>query len=473
MSGKEINRGVVLARVQRGELGLRGAAALLGVSYRQAKRLARRYREGGAVALVHGHVGRPSNHARPTLERSAVLALIGAEYGGTVARGPGQRFGPTLVAEHLWCDHGRLVPVPTLRRWMREAGLWSPMRRPPRAHRRRARRAHFGELLQLDGSFHDWLEGRGPDEGRRTCLMTLIDDATGHALGQLHPEETTWAAVAVLRAWITAHGVPRALYVDAKSVYVRAATSAELIAGRVPYTQFGRMCAALGITLIVATSPQAKGRVERVHGTNQDRLVKKLRHAGIATMAAANAYLATTYLSRHNARFAVAPASADDFHLPRDRRVRDADVFCLETPRVLGKDWVVRYDNRALQIQPRGAARRYCAPGTRLLVREQEDGALRVLVQSADGHTHALEWQPAAIRTTAPRAGVSVAAAPTPDAAPSPAHAGRDYWHHATTVDIARHTARKHYNAQRKADAEARRHTMQIPRTITILPSEP
>lgn len=469
MSTREVSRGVVLARVQAGTITRRSAAQLLRVSYRQVKRLYQRYRTGGAVALVHGNVGRPSNHARPAAERAEVLARIRAEYGGGSARGAGQRFGPTLAAEHLWCDHGLLVPVPTLRRWMREAGLWSPLRRAPRAHRRRERRAHFGELLQLDGSFHDWLEGRGPTGARRTCLMTLIDDATGRVLGQLHPEETTWAAVAVLRAWIAAHGVPRALYVDAKSVYVRAATSAELTAGRPPRTQFGRMCATLGIDLLVATSPQAKGRVERTHGTNQDRLVKKLRHARLDTMDATNAYLASTYCAAHNARFAVAPASAEDFHLPRDHRVRDADLYCLETPRVIGNDWVVRYANQALQIQPYGAARRYCAPGTRVVVREREDGEVRVVVATPDGRVHTLEWRPTCARTPAAPRLSTAPVAPRPIAHAPPA-IDRTAWSQAIGRDVARHAGRNAYNARQHAAADARKTAARTPHTITILP---
>jgi hypothetical protein len=299
--------------------------------------------------------------------------------------------------------------------------------------------------------------------------MTLIDDATGHGLGQLHPEETTWSAVAVLRAWIAAHGVPRALYVDAKSVYVRAATSAEATAGRPPRTQFGRMCAMLGIELIVATSPQAKGRVERIHGTNQDRLVKKLRHARIDTMEATNAYLATTYFAAHNARFAVTAASAADFHLPRDPHVRDADVYCMETARVLGNDWVVRYANQALQIQPRGAARRYCAPGTRVLVREQEDGTLRIVVPTPDGHVHPLEWLPACARTPAPRPQPVVAVAPRPDLPPAPP-VDRTAWSQAIGRDVAHHAARKAYNERRHAATEARKAATRTPHPITILP---
>ena len=179
------------------------------------------------------------------------------------------------------------------------------------AHRaRRERKAHFGELVQLDGSFHLWYEARAP----RGCLMNLVDDATGRTLARLGAEETIWAAVDVLRRWIEAYGVPLALYTDWKNVYVRAPNAEEQATGAVPLTQFGRMCAALGIQIIAASSPQAKGRVERNHGTHQDRLVKKLRRLEIADATAANTFLEQTYLPEHNRRFAVAPASAEDFH---------------------------------------------------------------------------------------------------------------------------------------------------------------
>jgi hypothetical protein len=164
--------------------------------------------------------------------------------------------------------------------------------------------------------------------------MTMVDDATGRTLLRFGAEETTWAAADLLRAWIDAYGVPAALYADWKNVYQRAPTTNERARGDTPLTQFGRMCTKLGITLIGASSPQAKGRVERGHGTHQDRLIKKLRLKHISDVTAANAYVTTEYLPEHNARFAIAPAHAVDHHRPRDRRRwADADVFCLETTR--------------------------------------------------------------------------------------------------------------------------------------------
>ena len=185
--------------------------------------------------------------------------------------------------------------------WPRGCGVARGNGRP--IAQRRERKAHFGELVQLDGSFHLWYEARAP----RGCLMNLVDDATGRTLARLGAQETIWAAVDVLRRWIEAYGVPLALYTDWKNVYVREPNAEEQATGAVPLTQFGRMCAALGIQIIAASSPQAKGRVERNHGTHQDRLVKKLRRLGIADAAAANAFLETTYLPEHNARFAQAP----------------------------------------------------------------------------------------------------------------------------------------------------------------------
>ena len=388
MSTKELKRWVVMRRIRDRTLSRREAAALLGLSYWQVKRIFRRFRMRGQKGLIHGTVGQRSNHAHAPAVRAQAVALITEHFSGTV-RGRGQRFGPTLAAEHLAAEFGLVIPVPTLRRWMLAAQLWSRLRKSKRAHRRRTRRAHRGELVQMDGSFHAWLEDRGPVE----CLLTMIDDATGETLGQFTGEETTWGAAEVLQRWIATYGVPQALYVDAKSVFVRPATGNELAAGIAPVTQFGRMCAKLGIRLIVAKTPEAKGRVERVHGTNQDRLVKKLRRAGIGTYAAANQYLDATYWAAHNARFAVAPLEPADFHLPLDSRLDLAHVFCLEEQRVVGNDWVVRYDNRALQIVPTARAKRHTHPRARILVRETKTGDVLLVARTPEGNEQLLEWQ--------------------------------------------------------------------------------
>jgi transposase len=343
MSTTELRRAGVLARVAAGTLKLGSAAALMEVSYRQAKRLYRRYRTAGAKGLKHGSAGRPSNRAIDTKRRDRVLALVREKYSG----GVDERFGPTLAAEHLASEDGVTVDHETLRRWMVAAGLWSRTRKRSPHRRRRERKAHFGELVQLDGSFHPWFEDRGP----HSCLLTLVDDATGRSLGRFGAQETIWAAVEILRAWIERYGIPRALYTDWKNVYVRRPNQEERDTGAEPLTQFGRMCATLDIKIIPASSPQAKGRIERNHGTHQDRLVKKLRRKGIAEVDAANAFLDAKYWADHNRRFAHAPASADDFHVAVPRGLRLDQVFRLEETRTVSNDWVVRYDNRYLQIE--------------------------------------------------------------------------------------------------------------------------
>ncbi len=368
MSAKELRRGEVLSRVQRGELRLSEAAELLELSYRQARRLKKRYSAGGAKALMHGNVGRVSNRAKPAEFRKQVLQLVRENYSG----GPHERLGPTLAVEHLAQDHGVAVDPETLRRWMLAAGLWSRRRKRQPHRSRRQRKAHFGELIQVDGSHHGWLEGRGP----KGCLMNFVDDATGLALGRFSSEETTWAAADLLQAWVLQYGVPKALYCDWKNVYKRQPTSREAIEGIEPETQFGRMCAKLGIRIIAASSPQAKGRVERHHGTHQDRLVKKMRLAGIVDYETANCYLDEQYLDEHNAKFACKPAAGADFHRRLSKRLELKWVFCLEAERVVSNDLVVRFENRFLQLKPKrnqglGAA-------ARVTVQQARDGELRV-----------------------------------------------------------------------------------------------
>jgi len=344
MSKRELGRVEVLARVRSKQLRVVDAARLMRVSYRQAKRLWKRYREEGGAGLKHRSAGRPSNRAHGEKFRREVLHLVRKKYSGPV----GERFGPTLAAEHLQSEDGRQVDAETLRRWMLAEGLWSRERRRRRHRRRRERKEHFGEMVQMDGSFHPWLEHRGPGG----CLIDLVDDATNTTWAQLGEEETIWAVADALRAWIQRYGVPLALYVDWKNLYKRPANARERLRGEEPITQFGRMCAKLGIEIIAASSPQAKGRVERVHGTHQDRLVKKLRRKQIRSHAVANVYLERDYLPEHNRRFARAAAKPEDYHRRAPRTAELDRIFRLESERRISEDWVVRYDNRFFQLQP-------------------------------------------------------------------------------------------------------------------------
>jgi hypothetical protein len=368
MSEREMRRAAVLAQVKRGNWKLVEAAERMDLSYRQAKRLWKRYQSKGAVGLVHGSAGRASNRAKPKKIRTKVMGLIRQKYSGEV----GKRFGPTLAAEHLASEDQIELSATTVRRWMLAEGLWSRARKARAHRRRRERREHFGELVQMDGSFHEWLEGRGP----RGCLMNLVDDATSTTLCRLGEQETIWAAVGVLLAWMKKYGVPGALYTDWKNVYVREPTAKETLHGMPGLTQFGRMCQQLGIKIIAAGSPEAKGRVERNHGTHQDRLVKKLRRQKIATHAAVNQYLEQEYCDDHNRRFAIDAASEVDYHLPLPGAKRLREIFRLETGRVLGNDWVVRHENHFYQVERQ--SRTYAPAKSKVTVCEWEDGAMEI-----------------------------------------------------------------------------------------------
>ena len=422
LSSKELSRAEVMGRVKAGNLRLREAGELLELSYRQAKRIWARYRKGGAKALQHGNRGRHSNRAYGEGFRRAVLEQVRSRY---------EDFGPTLAAEHLASEEGIEVHAETLRRWMREAGLWRRARRRQPYRQRRERKAHFGELVQLDGSFHDWLEERGG----RGCLMHMVDDATSTVSCHFSREETIWAAVGVLRLWIERYGVPRALYTDWKNVYVRAATEAEQCAGQVPVTQFGRMCQKLGIRIIAASSPQAKGRVERVHGTHQDRLVKKLRLARIAGYDEANRYLEEHYIAEHNRGYARPAASEADYHRRRPTTRQLDQVFWLEEERVVSQDWVVRYKNRLLQLQRQS---RHWAPSrSRVLVRENEAGQIQISYRE-----QGLPFREVLCASTARSEGRGAAPSPAP---PSPSRK--------SCVPSADHPWRKNRYQQMKTPA--------------------
>jgi len=397
MSQEELRRVEVLARVRSGQLRVIDASRLLHVSYRQAKRLWKRYREEGAAGLKHRSAGRASNRGYREEFRRRVLHWVREKYGGAV----GERFGPTLAAEHLASEDRLRVHAETLRRWMLAEGLWSRERKRRKHRRRRERKEHFGELVQLDGSFHAWLEERGP----QGCLIDLADDATNTTLAQLGEEETIWAVADALRAWIERYGVPLALYVDWKNLYKRPANAGEHMRGEEPITQFGRMCSKLGVALIAASSPQAKGRIERIHGTHQDRLVKKLRRRGIVSHQAANVYLRKEYLPEHNERFARRPARPEDYHRRAPRGAELDGIFRLESERVVSEDGVVRYANRYFQLD----RRRSGAPAqSKVLVCEGRHGDLSIEYggQALRGKEIAAPVKPAMADSPGPCVGV-------------------------------------------------------------------
>ncbi|MGH8335236.1 MAG: ISNCY family transposase, partial [Gammaproteobacteria bacterium] len=328
--------------------------------------------------------------SKPVEFRKKELAAVREKYGGEV----GARFGPTLAAEHLCSGDGLEVNAETLRRWMLEAGLWSRARKHKPHRQRRERRRHFGELVQLDGSVHAWFEERGS----KCFLMNMVDDATGRTRAVFSEQESIWAAVSVLRSWVNKYGIPKALYTDWKNVYVVAPTPQQELRGEAPLTQFGGMCAKLGIRIIAANSAQAKGRVERNHGTHQDRLIKKMRLKRVGSIAEGNRFL-PAYLADHNRRFMVSPADAEDYHtaLPKDLNLDS--VFRLEETRTISNDWVVSYKGRTFQIQAQ--SRNYAPARGKVTVCEWEDSRIKIYYREREVRWVEIQHQPSKEKTIA------------------------------------------------------------------------
>lgn len=363
MSKKERTRLVELSGVQSGDQTLAAAGRRVGLSYRQMKRIWRRFKEEGAAGLVHKSRGRPSNRKKPELLRLECLAFYDDRLAG---------FGPTLASEKL-AAQGHVIDHETLRRWLLVEGKWTIRRRRPKHRRWRPRRKHFGELVQFDASSHDWF-GRG----KRTTLMGMIDDATGTRLTWMSDEETTADAMRLLWHWIERCGVPGALYTDKKSVYVtaREPTIEEQLAGVEPLTVFGCACHKLGIEIITAHSPQAKGRIERCYGLYQDRLVKEIRFEGLSSQAEVNAML-EAFDDEMNRRFAIEPAETKDFHRCVAAGIDLADIFVWEDTRTVNNDWTVRYENSWYQIT--GPKRRLPPAKSKVTVLRRLDGTLQIV----------------------------------------------------------------------------------------------
>ena len=337
MSGKERERLTVMVGVTEEELTLVQAGQLMGVCYRQSKRIWQRYQADGAAGLVHRLRGKPSARRKPPGLRAQALALYAEERYAD--------FGPTLMAEAL-LKKKMVVDHETLRRWRMAAGQHT-VRRRKQAHRQwRERKPSFGAMVQLDGSHHDWFEGRGP----KCVLMVMVDDATNRMRARFFEAETTRASYDVLEGWVRKHGLLGSLYVDRDSIYrcEGVASIAEQLAGKAPQTQFGRAMAALGVELILAHSPQAKGRVERMNGVLQDRLVKAMRLAGISDRESANRFLDGSYLREFNRQFARAAASPVDVHRGVPRNLKE--VLSWEEERVVQRDWTVACEGKRYQL---------------------------------------------------------------------------------------------------------------------------
>jgi len=374
LSGKERRRLEVLSKVRKGGISLAKAAELLKVSYRQVLRIWQRFVAEGSVGLKHGLRDRSSNRQIEPGRRERVLELYRAKYWD---------FGPTLAIEYLQKVDGEELSKETLRRWLMGAGLWQPRRRGSPHREWRERRAHWGELVQMDGSEHDWFEGRGD----RASLMVMIDDATNWTHAKFFPSETTAAAMTVFQEYVGYYGLPRALYVDRDSIYetTRDSTVDEALQDVGPLTQFGRAMTELEVELILAHSPQAKGRVERRHGVFQDRFVKALRLGKINSLEGGNHFLETEYLDELNERFHVEARSPTNLHRDVPRGVKLEHVLCYQEQRTVQNDWTVSWYNRIFQVHE--SHRKLTLARKKILVSELLDGQIRLTHRGFD-----LQW---------------------------------------------------------------------------------
>ena len=348
MSERDLQRVEVLGDVLSGRRGVGSAASVLGLSERQVWRLLARYKAGGGGALVHRGRGRRSNRRLGDDVRERALELVRSRYGD---------FGPTLAAELLRDKHGLTVSRETLRQWMTDAGLWLSRRQRRQFHPPRLRRERFGELIQIDGSEHRWFEDRADP----CTLLVFIDDATGRLMQlRFARSESAFSYFEALEGYLSAHGRPLAFYSDKYSVFRVSQREAK---GGQGMTQFGRALAELNIEILCANSSQAKGRVERVNRTLQDRLVKELRLAGITGIEAGNAFL-PGFVERFNARFALPPARPDDLHRPLNLAPdRLRQVLCWREQRHVGQQLTLSYERKLIMLEEteltRGLVGRY------------------------------------------------------------------------------------------------------------------
>jgi transposase len=336
MSERELRRAEVLASVCAGRLTMTAAADRMGVTRRQAHRLARVFAADGVAGLRHRARGRPSNRLLGPHLRQLAIAYVTEHY---------RDFGPTFASQMLLERHGLRVSRETLRQWMGEEGLWLSRKQRRQFHQPRVRRDYFGELVQIDGSEHPWFE----DRGCRCTLIVFIDDATSRLVAlRFVPSESAFAYFETLKDYLASHGRPLAFYSDKHAIF---RVSKQQARGGQGMTQFGRALSELGIEILCANSSQAKGRVERVNRTLQDRLVKELRLAGISSIEAANIYL-PGFVARFNERFAMSASRSENLHRPLEHSSDQLDtILAWREQRYVTQQLALSYDGKRIILE--------------------------------------------------------------------------------------------------------------------------
>lgn len=338
LSQQDLKRLHIIEKVREGAIKQVSAAPLLSLSTRQIRRILSRTRKEGQRGIVHQSRGKPSNRRYPDTVKSRSIALYRQRYRG---------FGPTLAAEKLSEENGIRITDETLRKWLIASGDWQKARKKSVHRQWRERKQHCGAMVQMDGSHHDWFEGRDP----KCVLMGYIDDATNRAYGRFYEYEGTMPAMDSFKRYIRKHGIPLRVYLDKHGAYKSNGkpTIEEELQGIGPLSEFERALSELAVEVIHANSPQAKGRIERFFGTLQDRLVKEMRLKNITSIKEANTFL-DQYWPAYNRRFAVSPARKEDLHRDIPQGLTLDNVFCVKTKRTLRNDFTVAHNRKLYQV---------------------------------------------------------------------------------------------------------------------------
>jgi hypothetical protein len=346
LSQNELKKLHVIMKVLDGVVKQIEAAEILSLSDRQIRRLIKRVKVEGDAGIGHKSRGKASGRKLPMKIRDKVIKLYRGKYKG---------FGPTLAAEKLQEIEAIRISDETLRLWLIESGDWKKVRKA-RGHRQwRERKYYFGEMIQMDGSHHDWFEGRGS----KCVLMGYIDDATGTVFGRFYEYEGTIPAMDSFMRYAKKYGLPMSVYLDKHTTYKSPAKLSvkDAIDGTEPMSEFQRAMKELGVKVIHAHSPQAKGRIERLFRTFQDRVIKEMRLKGISTIEEANKFL-TKYLPTYNRRFRVKPSQQNNLHREIPKEIKLDSILCIKTERVLRNDFTVAHDGKLYQIMDKTDAKR-------------------------------------------------------------------------------------------------------------------
>jgi len=325
LSRKEIDRLMLISQIEQEKIFVLEASRLLGLSQRQIYRILKRVKTEGSKGIVHKLRGRKSNRGYPEELKKELIKIYRKQYSD---------YGPTLFSEMLEEYHNISLNRETVRNWLRQRSITTSLRKKRPHRRKRERRSCLGELLQFDGSYHDWFEGRGAE----SCLLNCVDDATGRVYLKFALSENTQDVLLTMWEYVNKYGIPRSIYTDRASVYY----------AKGKLTDFGRAMKQLNVELIIAKSPQAKGRVERFNRTLQDRLIKALRREGISNIAEANKYLQKSFINKFNQRFAVNPELPDVHRTAKGYKLEN--IFCYKTSRQVRNDYTINLNGGYIQL---------------------------------------------------------------------------------------------------------------------------